>query len=109
MTTNKTNELNQKNQKTSKTKEMNGGYPLLQGQTSQSVVMSHFLRFVGISDCPLWIIFPRNVVFRPRSIVGGVLKLAKESVKATPDYYWSIGRNFYKRIISGSIFFLSLS
>ena len=64
----------------------------------------HFLRFVGISDCPLWIIFQRNVVFRPRSIVGGVLKLPKERVKATPDYYWSIGRNFYKRIISGSIF-----
>ena len=69
----------------------------------------HFLRFVGISDCPLWIIFQRNVVFRPRSIVGGVLKLPKERVKATPDYYWSIGRNFYKRIITGSIFFLSLS
>ena len=44
------------------------------------------------------------MVFRPRSIVGGVLKLPKERVKATPDYYWSIGRNFYKRI-----FFLSLS
>ena len=49
------------------------------------------------------------MVFRPRSIVGGVLKLAKERVKATPDYNWSFGRNFYKRIISGSIFFLSLS
>ena len=49
------------------------------------------------------------MVFRPRSIVGGVLKLPKERVKATPDYYWSIGRNFYKRIITGSIFFLYLS
>ena len=49
------------------------------------------------------------MVFRPRSIVGGVLKLPKECVKATPDYYWSIGRNFYKRIITGSIFFLYLS
>ena len=69
----------------------------------------NFLRFEEISDCPFWIIIPRNVVFRPRSVVGGVLKLPKERVKATPDYYWSIGRNFYKRIITGSIFFLSLS
>ena len=46
---------------------------------------------------------------RPRSIVGGVLKLPKERVKATPDYYWSIKGDFYRRIITGSIFYLSLS
>ena len=49
------------------------------------------------------------MVFRPRSIVGGVLKLPKERVKATPDYYWSIKGDFYRRIITGSIFYLSLS